>query len=289
MAKKFSAAKVVSPKFLVIIAEPKIGKTTICMGSPDEELKEAGLLKVANTGLKKALIIDMEGGTDYYVGHVERDVKTLDEIKRICKENRETKEYEIVVIDSIRKYIEALIPAAEIRYKNTVAGKNYKVGVEDLIQVPFGAGTKFLEDEFDYVFETELKTSFNKVIMIGHTKNNSSIEDATELTIKSIDTVGKIKNLVTRNCDSICFMTRKKNRGYLDFNSENAIAGSRIGYLSNKKILISEKKGDQVETYWERVFPELYGKTVEEIMANEPVEDTTKETKAAKVVADDDI
>jgi hypothetical protein len=289
MAKKFSAAKAVSPKFLVIIAEPKIGKTTICMGSPDEELKKEGLLKVDNTGLKKALIIDMEDGTDYYEGHVERGIKTLSEIKRICKENRESREYEIVVIDSIRKYIEALIPTAEIRYKSTVAGKNYKVGTDDLIQVPFGAGTSFLEQEFDHIFETELKASFNKVIMIGHTKNNSSIEDASELSIKSIDTVGKIKNLVSRNCDSICFMTRKKNKAYLDFNNENAIAGSRISYLSNRKILISEKKGEQVETYWERVFPELYGKTVEDIIATMPVKEESTESKSDKKAVEDDI
>lgn len=284
-----SAAEATSPEFLVIIAEPKVGKTSICIGSPDEELKKKGELKVANTGLKKALLIDMEGGTRFYKGFVVRNVKTLDEIKKICKTNRETKQFDIIVIDSISKYVNALIPNAEIRYKNTVAGKNYKIGVEDLTLVPYGAGTTFIEKEFDHVYETELKASFETVVMIGHTKNTSSSEDATELNIKSIDTVGKIKNLVSRSCDSICFMTRKNKKGYLDFNNESAIAGTRVRHLRNQKFLISEEKNGQIETYWEKVFPELYGKTVEDIIATMPVKEESTESKADKVSANDDI
>lgn len=268
MAKQLVEAVKFSPDFLVIIADPKVGKTPTCMG------------------LKDALLVDMQEGALSYRGY-KKQAKTLADIKAICAENRKDRDYKVIVIDTIKEYIDALIPAAEERYKKTQAGKNFKSGVEDLLQVPYGAGTTFLEKEFDHIMETEIKTAFDKVIFLGHTKTTGSSEDNTELTVKSIDTVGKIRNVVTRQCDAIAIMTRKKNKGYLDFkNDEGAIAGSRFDYLVNQKIMISEKEGNTLNTYWENVFPDMYGKTVEEIMASQVKEEPSTPAKSSKKSAD---
>jgi hypothetical protein len=85
-------------------------------------------------------------------------------------------------------------------------------------------------------------------------------------------------------------MSRTKDKAYLNFtNDEGAQAGSRYDHLTNRKILISEKKGREVSTHWDMIFPELYGKTVEDILATLPAEEKSVESKADKKVVADDI
>ena len=268
MAKVLVKATKFSPDFIVIMADPKVGKTTIALQ------------------LKDALLVDMQRGALSYDGY-KVEATTMEDLKAICKLNRETGDYKVIVLDTLKELLDACMPGAVLKYKKTVAGSKFNGGVEDLLQVPYGAGTSFLEKEFMEFLDDELRASFDKIILLGHTKSSSSIEDSTELSVKSIDTVGKIKNVVTRLSDAIANLSRKGNKAYLNFsNDEGVQAGSRYDHLTGKKILISEKKGRNVETHWDLVFPELYGKTVEEILtvpsepADEVVESKGKATKA---------
>lgn len=271
MAKVLVKATKFSPDFIVIMADPKVGKTTVALA------------------LQDSLLVDMQKGSLSYDGY-KVEAKTMADIKQICKENRETRDYKVIVIDTLKELLDACMPGAVAKYKKTVAGAKFNGTVEDLLQVPYGAGTTFLEKEFMELLETELRPSFEKIILLGHTKSSSSIEDSTELSVKSIDTVGKIRNVVTRLSDAIAIMSRNKDKAYLNFtNDEGAQAGSRYDHLTNRKILISEKKGREVNTHWDMIFPELYGKTVEDIMATMPVEEKTVESKVDKKVVEDDI
>lgn len=266
MAKVLVKASKFSPDFIVIMADPKVGKTSIALQ------------------LQDSLLVDMQSGALSYDGY-KVQATTMAEIKAICKQNRETGDYKVVVFDTLKELLDACMPGAVEKYRKTVAGSKFNGGVEDLLQVPYGAGTTFLEKEFMELLEDELRPSFEKIILLGHTKSSSSIEDNVELNVKSIDTVGKIRNVVTRLSDAIASMSRKGNKAYLNFsNDEGVQAGSRYDHLTNKKILISEKSGRDIQTHWDMVFPELYGKTVEEIMTvkNEPSEPAEASAKATK-------
>jgi len=228
----------VNPRVLVLFSKPKVGKTTAAAQLPD------------------SLIFDLEKGTNY-VSANSVQINNLDDIKGYGKAIEERKyPYKYLIVDTVSKLEDLVLPYANTLYKKTPMGKNWMGN--DVRTLERGAGYLYLRMAFfrtlSYIY-----TLAPYIILMGHLKDALINKKGTEVSAYELDLTGKIKSILSADVSTIGYMYRKDNQNIINFKtSEEVICGSRSKHLRNKEIIISEYNSDtdEIKTFWDKVYIE---------------------------------
>ena len=237
-------AEMKSPKKLLIYSKPKTGKTDL----------------VAH--LDNALIIDLENGSyafDALVYNVQKEAEksgrtVLQEIKELCKAIKEAgKPYKYVVIDTVTKLEELILPLALNMYRSTPQGKMFTG--DNVLHLPNGAGYQFLRDALFAVLN-ELYTTSDRIILLGHIKAKFLEKEGKEVQSVEVDLTGKIKTMVSADVDAIGLLYRSSHdKNTLSFKTVDEVTcGARSQHLKGEDFLISEVIDGKLKTYWDKIF-----------------------------------
>lgn len=236
------APTVRSPKNLIIFSKPKAGKTTILAQLPN------------------CLLVDLEDGSDYVSA---KKVKVTS-IKELVELGRSIKEagfpYEIVAFDTVTALENMCIPYAEELYMKSPMGKNWlapdggKSKYGNILNLPDGAGYKWLRDAFEKVM-TLIEKFAPKIILAGHVKDIYLAKEGAEFTSADLDLTGKLKRIAASDSDAIGYLFRKKNQTVISFKSSDTVeCGARPAHLKGQEIVIAEEIDGVLVTYWDRIF-----------------------------------
>ena len=253
MAKVKREALIKSPSTLLFYAEQKTGKTMACI-----ELKDAELW-------------DCQEGAKAYEGFIET-IRNYQDMVRCANENKNSRQFKVLVIDSVADILRLIAPRAFEKYKESLTGKDltaaqaqewYKNDKIDPItalgMLDYGKGDTIVFDTF-VKFIDYIKTCYEKIIYIAHPQLRTANSNQQELQIKEIDLPKKVKEYLLRYSDQICIGMRKGNEFIMDFSQGQDLVklGGRFDYLEGRKIVLSTKNGINYKTYWERIYPDLY-------------------------------
>ena len=247
-----------SPKNLIIIGLPKIGKTELL------------------AQLDGCLLLDLEDGSDF-VDAVKMQARSVEEIAEIGQAIKDADyPYKYIAVDTLTALEKICKPYAEVLYSRTNMGKNWfkrdgegklapssgKAVYGDITNMPKGAGYQWVNKAFLKMLAMIEKMA-PRIILIGHVKDTFLEKDGAELNLKELDLTGKLKRTVTSMSDGIGYIYRKsKNENYISFLPTDEIAcGTRCSHLRNQEFLISklvptDKEGEEpvLETYWDKIF-----------------------------------
>jgi len=241
-----------SPMNLIIFSSPKVGKTELVAGLPNN------------------LILDIEGGS-HFVDALKIEANTVEKIKAIGTKIKEAGyPYDYITIDTITKLEEICLPYAEILFAKTPMGKNWfkkdqtgklvnesgKKQYGEITSLPNGAGYTYLRQAFTNILEY-VKTLAPRVILLGHVKDTQLEKAGVEVSSSDLDLTGKIKRITASQSDAIGYLSRHKdgNKNILSFKTTGDIScGARPAHLRNKEIIISEMTDKGLVTYWKEVF-----------------------------------
>lgn len=239
----------VNPRQIILFGKPKIGKTTA----------------VAN--LQNALILDLEGGTDYLdalkidiikeaKNNSVEPIKILkDVINQIKEANLKNNSflYKYGVIDTVSILEDMVMPIACNLYKNTSMGRNWQG--TDVTTLPNGAGYQYTRTALWMVLN-ELEECFDTLIILGHLKDKLVEKEGKEMTERGLDLIGKSAAILSANVDAIGYMYREDNKTIVNFQpSETVTCGSRCEHLKNQKItLIESDDSGNLTINWDKIF-----------------------------------
>lgn len=252
----------VNPRRLLLFASPKVGKTT------------------AVAGLKNALIIDFEDGTNFVTGdivnvlkiastklkvnpkevlnHPEGPGTCIDIIKELAAELQKTS-YDYIIIDSVTALLKiATFLAGEI-YKSKPMGKNY-TGRDVVADLPNGGGYDYLRQAYEKLLSIMEASAKVCSIEIGHVKDSSIQKNGTDVSARDISLPGKLKLILCANADAIGYMYRRDgNKTMLSFKTDerDQVTGARPPHLAQKEfVIISEKEpgSREFEYGWDQIF-----------------------------------
>jgi len=219
------------PETLMIIGKPKCGKTSIVSKLPN------------------SVIIDYEGGTkyinhDHVIDVVNSDFSMWGELSKIKGQ------YEFGIIDTAT-YMEQYLMTQIVNSYNSIRTPDKHIAT--IGDIPHGGGYGILRQKTAAHIDF-LKSIFNKLIILGHTK--SRVIDSDEIAL-DLALTGKNVDLVLSGMDTIAYMHRDKENGVLSFEaSSKIVAGSRVSALDRRKIIISIKKEDSIDTFWSEIYPD---------------------------------
>jgi WD40 repeat protein len=242
LPKEKTKIKTANPKNLIIFGLPKVGKTTVLSMLP------------------KALIIDLENGTDYvesYAVKADSYIK-LFEIAKALKES--PNQFDFIVLDTITALEDMVLPYANKLYRETSMGVNFDANA-NILKLPNGAGYLYVREAMQNVIGWFTKVSEN-VILVGHVKDKALNENGTELNIKDLDLTGKLGRILSAASDGICYVYRDVDSGDLmaNFGEGNSVlCGARMAHLSGKSILLSskDKETGEITAFWNNIYPSL--------------------------------
>lgn len=233
-----------SPTKLLIFSKPKVGKTS------------------ALAQLDNALLIDLEKGS-LFVDALKYDILTeaeknnrspLQELRELCKSIKEAgKPYKYIIVDTVTKLEDMILPLALQMYKNTPQGKSYDGN--NILHLPNGAGYQYLRDALFQVLY-EIYSCADKIILLGHLKNKVIEKNGKEVNAADVDLTGKIKSIISADVDAIGLLYRSDNNvNTLTFKTtDEVICGARSYHLKNQDILFSETDGNTLKVYWDKIF-----------------------------------
>ena len=255
-----------NPTDLIVIANPKTGKTVIA----------SDLTIGDNNGIMLCL---ERGGTDYvkgkYINIYDDPMTSFDEAmdNYVGWRNALLKEkgkYDYLVIDSLTALDEMSQLMGTYYYMNNVPqGKNFNRDPKTGIVYKHG------DPNFKYVTEIgegygyqhtrkwfmEQIGIFNEIapyrIYLAHVKDNL-IKNAQneDVRTKEINLTGKLKNMMAVKVSTMAKLIAEGDKRYLSFmvDNDDIIAGSRVPHLQGQ-ILISEKnEKDEIVTYWSKIY-----------------------------------
>lgn len=240
LPKTIIKAETINPRNLILFSKPKIGKTS------------------AIAQLPNCLIIDLEKGSKM-IDAMKVEANDINEFMQIAKAIKEDGyPYDYIAIDTITKLEEMIIPLAEDMYSKTPQGKNWftegKPKYGSVLALPSGGGYLYTRNAFTKIINL-VKTLAPNIILSGHVKDTLLDKGGVEFNSMDLDLSGKLKRMLASDSDSIGYMYRKGNQNFISFvTSDEVSCGSRSMHLRNKEILISELKGDTLETYWDNIY-----------------------------------
>jgi hypothetical protein len=226
-----------NPKFLVIFAKPKIGKTTL-----------------AST-LENNLIIEMEErGADFVSGFIV-NVNTAKELMDTAKAIEAAgKPYKYITFDTATAMEDNIINEIAIKmYQASSMGKDFKGN--DIRKLPMGAGYAWIREAFTYVID-KFTPLCDCLILLAHCNEKQIGKEGKEMYEMEMDLAGKLKRIISAKADAIGFLYRKGNQTFINFNGGgDAIIEARSPHLSNKEFMILEKdsKGQFINN-WNQIF-----------------------------------
>ncbi len=227
-----------NPKKLLIYSIPKGGKTTIL------------------SGLKNALIVDFEGGTEY-VDAMSISAPTIDLVSEIMGLLKKGHKYDYICLDPITRLEDIVLPWALEIYMKTPQGKNYDIEEQgdNILYLPNGGGYMYLRQAFFAVLNAFSRQT-DRLILTGHVRDKIIEKAGKEITHAEVDLTGKIRSILCADVDAIAYLERRGPDGFFRFaTSEDVICGARPPHLRNREIKISHLESDgSVTTYWDEIF-----------------------------------
>lgn len=238
------------PKNLVIFSKPKTGKTSILAQLPN------------------CLILDLEKGSTF-VEAMRLSASTAEEIQAIGKAVADAGfPYDYVAIDTVTALEDIACDYAEKLYSESPMGKywfNPKDSVSQsgkqryggILGLPEGAGYYWLRLAFERLISFISKLA-PRIILSCHVKDIYLTKDEIDFTAADIYLTGRLKQMVSAKSDSIGYLYRKKNQCLLSFkSSDTVLCGARPSHLEGNEIVISEKIGGVVQTYWDKIYLDI--------------------------------
>lgn len=220
------------PKLLVLYGKPKVGKTTMLAQLPDN------------------LIIDLERGTDF-ISALAVQADDYNELTQVFmalaakKKELNKNPYRYITLDSASKLEEWAEEIATKEYKTTTLGKNQQ-DLKSVLDLPNGAGYGYIRKTFMRII-SKFKEVSDHLILIGHVANSKIDKDTEKSSSKDLDLTGKLKRIVSADCDAIGYIYRDfANRLMVSFQTTEAddVMGSRALHLINV----------EMEFKWENIF-----------------------------------
>jgi hypothetical protein len=228
-----------NPKLLIIYGPHKVGKTTLL------------------SYLDDAFILDIEDGARF-VDSVRLAATTLEEVNKICAKIKESKNpYKYLIIDSVTRLEDIILPYAASLYRATSMGKGWDG--TDVLSLPNGAGYKYLRDAIK-TYINSFKGLAEHVILVGHLKDKIVSKAGTEVSVKDLDLTGKVGSIICQDADAIGYLYRGENSELrINFqSSESLVCGARPPHLKGKDIKIADYDADKnelVNVDWKSIFP----------------------------------
>ncbi len=244
----------VNPSKLFLYSHTKVGKTTLA------------------SKLDNALIIDTEDGSNFITGNIvnlrelvrKEPNKTpymiLYELAQEIKNNNLAIgkfTFDYIVIDTVTALQDIAEDYATAMYKQTQLGKNFNG--RSILELPQGAGYYWLRRAFNNMYSWFEGLS-KCLILLGHIKLSSILKDGKELSARDIELVGKLKQIITADCDAIGYLYRDKNepnKVIISFKTEmqDLATGARPPHLRNQEFIISELKDNgEIIAHWDKIF-----------------------------------
>lgn len=214
MALKKEKRKAVSvnPGILLLYGAPKVGKTTML------------------SKLDDCLVIDTEQGGNMLDGHF-YSVDSKEELLHFYAEATDGNEYKYFALDTIDKIV---------TWTERDVCREYDI--ESINDLPFGKGFGLVRERVMNNIK-KLQSLCDHLIIIGHRKTASPIDNSTAIEPESLDLSGKLKNMVMANADAIGYMFREEDKLMVSFQSGKALeAGSRCDHLRGKVMEFDWKK-----------------------------------------------
>ena len=227
------------PQNLILFGLPKVGKTTIL------------------STLENNLILDFENGSNY-VDALKVKIDSLRTLKEVVRAIKEAGcPYTYITIDTITAVEEMAKAPALAMWKNSPMFTT-KYEVNDITQVPNGAGYTFWRKAIDTIIDLVSSVTKN-LIICGHVKD-TSLSEGLDGSIKDLDLVGKTKRTLSAKSDAIGFVHRDENSNLcINFGMNGEVlCGARPAHLANKDIIVAERQEDGTfVSHWERIYPSL--------------------------------
>lgn len=236
-----------NPRKLFIFSQPKVGKTALVADLPN------------------SLLIDLEDGSEFVeAAKINVQRVAIDEGKTILAVLKEISNalskrehvYDYIILDTATALEDVALQLALINYKQSAIGKNFTGN--DVLTLPNGAGYLWLRNAFEQIYEKFDKYAAKCFILTGHVKAASINKEGKDLNAKDIHLTGKLKQIVCSGMDAIGFLYRNKetNQNMLSFktNEQDLATGARPPHLRGQEFVISELQGDNIITYWDKIF-----------------------------------
>lgn len=229
------AATAKNARELIIFADPKVGKTELL------------------TKLEENLILDFEGGTDYYDANAVSipDLATFNLVRDEFVTSG--KRFKYISIDTLTSLYANIINEIAVQMYNKDENKK-KAASFDMTTLAYGVGYAYKRNALQKVISF-FRQYCNCLILVGHTADKAMGDE--NQSIQDIDIEGKLKNILALKTDAVALMKRSKpNENVLSFtNVAGTVSGTRVQHLAGKEITISKKLEDgTLETYWDQIF-----------------------------------
>lgn len=242
-------AKRTNPRILLLYAEPKVGKTELCLALPD------------------SLLLDLnQAGSDFAAG-TKVTVNNLEELTEVGKEIiAQNNPYKYLIVDTAGDLVDWCETDGTIRYKNSVQGKNFKgSSVLDLAQ---GYGYRWQRISYGIYFNCLASWAGDCLIILAHVKDKMlTNKEGKEIATSDISLTGQLREITCAKADAIGYLYRKNantiTNGIVDeeiwvsFRSSMAITGSRAKHLAGQDFFFSKVVDTRVEPVvaeWEKIF-----------------------------------
>ncbi len=194
----------VNPGTLLLYGAPKVGKTTVL------------------SNLDNCLIIDTEQGGNMLEGYF-KTVDSKDDLLQFYADAADGHDYKYFALDTIDKIV---------NWTEKDVCREYDI--ESINDLPFGKGFGLVRERVMNNIK-KLRSLCDHLIIIGHRKTASPIDNSTAIEPESLDLSGKLKNMVMANADAIGYMFREEDDLMVSFESGKALeAGSRCDHLRGK-------------------------------------------------------
>ena len=207
-----------NPKITLLYGAPKVGKSTML------------------SQLQDCLIIDTEQGANMLDAYV-YNVDTREELLAFYKEAAEHK-YKYFALDTVDKLVEWIEQSILKEYE-----------IESINDLPYGKGFGLVRTKVINHLK-KLASLVDHLIVIGHRKTATAIDNSNAVEPESLDISGKLKNMIMAQCDAIGYVHRDEEENLMvSFKSGKALeAGSRCDHLRGQVIpfdwdLIFKKEG----------------------------------------------
>jgi hypothetical protein len=198
-----------NPKIMLLYGAPKVGKTTML------------------SKLDDCLIIDTEDGSRMIEGHI-LSVNSKDELMKFYADAGEKLDsFQYIALDTIDYLIEWTERAVCAEFQ-----------VPSIADLAYGKGFGLVREKVINNVKKLASMVDGGLIVIGHRKTASAVENSNAVDPQSLDISGKLKNKLMAMSDAVGFVHRDDDNALkVSFEASNALeAGSRCPHLRGQVI-----------------------------------------------------
>lgn len=266
LPEEISPVSLVSPRDLVILSIPKMGKGTI-LGQFTET--------------HNALVLDLEkGGYEYIPArklstYVSQDTDILESFHNYINYRNALLEnkgkYEFLIVDGISDLDALSEIGGTLFYMDISVGKSFnrKGGIKDgekldfyhpewksVTTLPDGNGYLYTRKWFMQQIEFFRQISPYRIYAAHIVDKYIKDKGKEEVVGSEIALTGKLKTIFASRVTALAKMTAEGNDRYLNFDvlNDSIVAGSRAPFLKGKILISSMDKEGKLTTFWESIY-----------------------------------